>query len=54
MRQEGSSRHKDDFRSLHLHVVTYCVAPREEGPQTAHPTSFTCMSHIAASVLMGQ
>ena len=36
-----------------ISVVTSCAGLWEEAPQTAHLTSFTWASHIAASVLMG-
>ena len=38
-----------DFISL----VTSCLGLEEEEPQTAHPKSLTCASHIAASELTG-
>ena len=37
-----------------ISVVTSCTGLWEEEPQTAHPTSFTWASHIAASMLMGR
>ena len=37
-----------------ISLVTSCVRLRKEEHQTAFPVSFTWVSHIAASVLMGR